>query len=242
MMDFPVDSYELKARYAPALLLSLPIMITFWTCFQPEIEAITKAISAVLSGVIFYAVSTGVRSRGFQIQPTLWQSWGGAPSTVIVSWRNTTIGDDLKAQYHEAVNVHLNLPMPTRADEEVNSDKAMKMIDQAFERVKGLIRAEDKTGLWSIANADYGFARNLYGCRILWLILCAIMTGVSALFLVLRFSNLVLFGFMLNVTTLIGCVLLGWLILPKLTKQVAFRYAEHAWESFINIIERKDRK
>jgi hypothetical protein len=241
-MDFPIDSYEIKARYAPALLLSLPILITFWTCFQPEVEAITKAISAILSGGIFYAVSTAVRSRGFHIQPTLWQSWGGAPSTIIVSWRNTIVGDDLKAQYHEAVKAHLNLPMPSRAEEEADPEKAMKMIDQAFERVKGLIRAEDKAGLWSIANADYGFARNLYGCRKLWLILCTIMTGVSAIFLLLRFSNLVLLGFMLNVITLIGCASLGWLILPKLTKQVAFRYAEHAWESFINIAERRKLK
>jgi hypothetical protein len=127
--------------------------------------------------------------------------------------------------------------MPSRAEEEANSDKAKKMIDQAFERVKGLIRAENKAGLWSIANADYGFARNLYGCRIIWVIICLIMTGVSLFFLVMRFSNLVLLGFMFNIITLIVSVSLGWLILPKLSKQIAFRYAEHAWESFINIVE-----
>jgi hypothetical protein len=172
----------------------------------------------------------------------LWKSWGGAPSAVLVSWRDYTLGNDLKARYHEAVKAHLNLPMPSKSDEEADPDKAIKMLDQAFERVKGLIRTEDKGGLWSIANADYGFARNLYGCRILWLIICLITTIISAIFLALRFNHLVLFGTMLNLTILISCVWIGWFILPRLVRQVAFRYAEHAWEAFINIVEKKPKR
>ncbi|MFX0201701.1 MAG: hypothetical protein ACFFCW_36770 [Candidatus Hodarchaeota archaeon] len=240
-MKFPIDSYDLKARYAPAFLLALPVLVTFWTCFQAQIELISELFSGFISAAVWYALSVLVRSLGKRIEPVLWKSWGGPPSTLYVSWKNTRLGDDLKAKYHELVRQKLGLPMPSRQDEESHPNKAAEIIAQAFSRVKGILRREDKTGLWSIANAEYGFARNLYGSRVLWLIISILMTAVCAGFLWKSWSTLILLGLVFDLFILLACSFFGWLILPRYTKEVGFRYAEHAWESFCNIAERKGR-
>jgi len=237
-MKFPIDSYDIKARYAPALLLSLPIIITFWTCFPKEVEAISKLLSGILSGTILYALSVVIRALGLKVEPELWKSWGGAPSTIIVSWSDSRLGNDLKAKIHQIVHSHLGLPMPSKEEEAADSSKAHDLIGQAFSRVKGLIRKKDKAGLWSVANAEYGFARNLYGSRGLWLIISCIMTFLSAGILWRQFNALVFLGFMINIVILVSCVILGWFILPAYTERVGFRYAEHAWESFLNIADK----
>jgi len=238
-MDFPVDSYDLKARYAPGLLLALPVLLSAWTCFNAEIKEISNMIGATLSAVLVYSLSVIVRAMGKRLEPKLKEEWGGFPSTIIVSWDDTTLGAELKRKYLEAANIYLGLPIPSTEEEISNPQRAHEMIDQIFSRIKGIIRTEDKEGLWSIANAEYGFARNLYGSRAIWLIICIVSTGVSGLLLYLDFAKLVLVGFILNALLFIGCIILGWFILPRLTKEIAFRYAEHSWESFYNISQKK---
>jgi len=160
---------------------------------------------------------------------------GGDPSTQLVSWKNDRLGEGLKKKYHEMVRQDLGLPMATKEEEQADPQKAAKMTEDAFRRVKGIIRKNDAKGLWSIANAEYGFARNLYGSRWLWLILSIICLIISAAFLWIQFSNLVMVGFIILCLNLVGCMLFLWFLLPDYTKQVGFRYAEHSWESYYNI-------
>jgi len=235
-LKFPIDSYEMKARYAPALLLSLPVLISLWSCYQVEYTALSKVTNGILSIVIIYVLSVVIRSLGKRIEPKLWASWGGAPSTTLVSWQDTRLGERLKGLYLQAVSDKLNLPVPSKEEEKADPGRAIKLLDQAFQRIKGVIRQNDKDGLWSIANADYGFARNLYGGRVLWLIITSLMVIVSAYNLYSNFSNIILMGLIINLLLLFACIYFGWFILPEYTKQVAFRYAEHAWELFYNIV------
>jgi hypothetical protein len=241
-MKFPVDSYDLKARYTPALIISLPVLIMLWTCFYSEIETLSKIIGGILSAAILYFISMLVRALGKRIEPGLWGSWGGAPSTQIVSWKTDKIGDGLKQKYHEMAHKDLDLPMPTKEEEQAKPEKAAKQIEDVFKRVKGVIRKYDQKGLWSIANAEYGFARNLCGSRQLYLILSIACLIISATFLWKQFSNLVLAGFIILCLNLAGCIFFSWSLLPSYTKQVGFRYAEHSWESYYNIAEERIQK
>lgn len=230
----PIDSYELKARIAPAFLISLPVLFTLWSCYNSHFVGLSELFKGILSVVVIYGLSIVVRSLGKKIESKLWSSWGGPPSTQIISWKNDIIGDDLKTLYLQAVKKHFKLPIPGREDEIVDPVKAANLSGQAFKRVQGVIREKDRNGLWSIANADYGFARNLLGSRVLWLIVALTMTAVSGYNLYKNVTDAILIGLSFNVIIDISSVFLGWFILPAYTKSVAFRYAEHAWESFYN--------
>lgn len=241
-MKFPVDSYDLKARYTPALIVSLPVLSMLWTCFYSEIETISKIVGGIVSAAILYFIAMVIRALGKRIEPNLWESWGGAPSTQIVLWKNNRIGEGLKEKYHEMVRQDLDLPMLTNEEEKADPEKAAKQIEDVFKRVKGVIRKYDQKGVWSIANAEYGFARNLYGSRRLWFILSILCLIISAAFLWKQFSNLVLVGFIILCLNLAGCIFFSWFLLPDYTKQVGFRYADHSWESYYNIAEERIQK
>ncbi len=236
-LKLPLDSYELRARVAPALFLSVPVLVTLWSCYKDEFTGLSDLFKGLLSLVIVYVFSVIVRALGKRIEPELWRSWRGAPSTQILSWKNKIIGDDLKELYFQAIRENLKLPTPTKKEEENNPERAFELIGQAFKRVQGVIRQKDKNGLWTIANADYGFARNLLGSQVLWLILSAVMTLISGYNLYAQFNKTILIGFIIDTLFIFASIYVGYFILPAYTKQVAFRYAEHSWESFYNIVD-----
>ncbi|MFX0199037.1 MAG: hypothetical protein ACFFCW_23185 [Candidatus Hodarchaeota archaeon] len=104
------------------------------------------------------------------------------------------MGEELKGLYLQAVRDKLNLPVPSKDEEKADPGRAAKLIEQAFQRIKGVIRQKDKNGLWSIANADYGFARNLYGSRVLWLLISSLAGILSAYNAYFSFNNIILIG------------------------------------------------
>jgi len=234
------DAYERKARIAPAILVAFPLLTSLWTCFSWEgISIGGKALGGVISVAMLYGASITIRSLGRLIEPRLWQDWGGPPSTILMSWKDQKISKDLKKQYHQAIESFMNLPTSSESEELADPKKADELIFQAFTRVKGILREKDKGGLWFSNDADYGFQRNLLGSRKLWILLSAIGFVVNGVFSLFRPSEMVVGGLVINLIILVGAIYLGWFILPKGVEQSAFRYAESAWESFLNIASNK---
>src|SRR5437868_4623747 len=75
------DSYARKARIYPALLTVLPIGVTATGVFlkSPPWWGSIAAL-ATFSGVFFFGAVVG-RTRGKEKEESLFQSWGGPPST-----------------------------------------------------------------------------------------------------------------------------------------------------------------
>jgi hypothetical protein len=150
-------------------------------------------------------------------------------------WRDETIGKDLKKQCHEAVKDYLSLPMPSEQDEASDPERADELITQAFKRVRGVLRDKDPKGLWFIQNATYGLHRNLLGSRKLWVLFCIGGLIVSGVFTIVTKEKVITGGLVGNAVILLLAIHLGWSVLPKSVEHVAFRYADSAWESFLNI-------
>lgn len=237
-MKFPIDDYEIKARYAPAFLVAAPILTTLWTSFNIEVKDISAAAGAPLTIIIWYSLATLVRHCGKKVEPHLWKTWGSAPSTSIVLWKDDHIGHELKTLYHRLATEKLGLPMPTEEAEIVDPENALKLIAQAFARIRGIIRKHDPEGLWSKANAEYGFVRNLYGSRWLWSTISATMTIISGYLWLKHNTDILFFGFTLNIAILALSIYLGFFVCKTNVNQTAWRYAESAWESFCNIYDK----
>lgn len=238
-MKIIFDAYDLRARVTPAFLVSLPVLSTLMSCFNwpgPE-------LAKILSGGFWYftilVLTIPIRNAGNSIEKTLWESWGGPPSTTIMRWSNDKIGKELKKQYHEAVKNYLNLPMPSEIDEEHDHSHADELINQAFMRVRAILREKDPKGLWATDNADYGLRRNLLGSRKLWVILSTGGTLINGFFTFFKGGNAIIAGLAGNIAILFFAIYVGWRVLPKSVLHVAFRYAENSWASFLNIAMHK---
>ena len=234
------DEYEWRARVQPAIIISLPAVLTLWSVFSFKDVSLTGATaSGVASIAIIYALSTVVRANGRRIEPRLLERWGGIPSTVIMRWRDQRIGPDLKKKYHGAVRSLLGLPMPSQQEEVENPVGADELLTQAFDRVRGILRTEDPHGLWFKNNCDYGFHRNLLGTRNIWLVISLVALAGSSLVAYFKPGLAVIAALALNALFLAGCLYMGWSTLPRGIENAAFEYAESAWESFLNVFSQK---
>jgi len=236
-MNFPIDSYEIRARYAPALIISSPVLITLWTCSPTEFHQLSAVAGGVISLVLWYCLAVFVRYKGKAVEPELWDEWGGNLAANYILWGNKGLNDDLKRQYREAVENHLSLPLATKQEESADIERAHDLAKQAFLRVKGFLRKHDPAGLWWIDLAEYGFARNLYGSRGAWKLISFTMATVAGYFLWNEMSPIILVGFLLNISMLYASFYYGGKVMKKTAKSIACRYVEHSWESFLNIVK-----
>ncbi len=231
------DPYELRARLAPTLIVALPLLIAFSFCVPHAEQSLPELIgSGVVGLALLYGLTFAIRFLGRGIEPQLWQSWGGAPSTRVLRWGDSTLSRELKIQIHGAVLKAYGIRFLSEAEERTAPHGADKLIDDVFRRVREELRLHDKNGLWLVHNAEYGFARNLLGCRKLFLLLCGIaLVGCGLLAKIQRrpFINL---GTVLNSLMIVLWFPFGWWFVPRLARETAIRYAERAWLAFLALV------
>jgi len=234
-MTFPIDNYELRARYAPSLIVVAPFLITLWTCAPSEFQGLSAFTGGILSLIMWYCLAMFVRFFGKKVEPQLWDEWGGNIAANLMLWENKFFNDELKKQYHDAILKYLSLTMSTKDEELLSKETAEKRCIQAFIRVRGVLRKFDPTGLWATDNAEYGFARNIYGSRKAWRFISIFMTGISAIFLFMNWNNLIFLGLCINLSMIYFSFYFGGIVMKSMAKELALRYAQHSWESFLNI-------
>jgi len=232
-----LNSYELRARFAPAIVVVFPLGIIIYSILSFTGQ-ISNQLSQFLTGgaillTLVYLFSFLVRHNGRKIEPELWSSWDGPPSTRIMRWRDTTIGEKTKSQAYAAVKHICGITLCSKAQEAEDEQLADNRISEAFNLVKTYVRKNNPEGLWDKHNAEYGFHRNLIGSRKLWLTFSLIGMLVDGIIWFLYRDNNHLGFVMLNALMLIGALVFGWFFLPKFAKASAERYAESVWTMFL---------
>lgn len=230
------DPYELRARFAPSIIVSLPLVITVFAALKHFAEDLLSFLGA---GAFLVAASYGfsfiVRRFGKSIEDDMWVEWDGAPSVRFVRWRDSKYGKQLKEQIHTAVTSVCGIQLMTKEDEAQDPSAADKLIADAFSQVRSILRARNKDGLWYRHVSEYGFTRNLLGSRSLFLffsvlgiLLCGALTWYFR-------ENVFVVAMLLNLGFVAISITLGWWVLPSIVKGCADTYAESAWMSFVNL-------
>jgi len=232
-MDF-LDAYEMRARIAPTIVVFLPITITA----SLIIGSITKPLNGYISGGILffalvYALSHFVRQLGKNIEDSLWQKWDGPPSTRFLRWRDIYIGFDVKNQLHALVESKCGIKLHSKEDEEAFPREADEKIEQAFFKVKGIVRKNDASGLWNKHNAEYGFLRNLLGSRMVWLLTSLVCLIASCGYFHFGQKGSIILSIVINASFCLISLLSGWIFLPKAVRDSADRYADSIWNTFL---------
>jgi hypothetical protein len=230
------DYYELRARVAPGLVLGLPVLATFVYAAPALIELKHLAAGSLCAFSLIYALGQVARARGGAIEGKLWSGWGGPPSTRFLRTTDSYFGPELKEKIRTAVLKTFSLQLPRKEDEK-NTPASDRQIDDAFKLVRDFLRATDPRGLWFDHMVEYGFARNLLGMRVPWLIL-----SLSALLVCLalgghRGDSSSACPTAICALSVLAAIYLGWFVLPGATKRIAETYAGLAWTSFLRTAE-----
>jgi hypothetical protein len=229
------DDYVWRARVLVGVVVALPTLIVSPWIGQSIGLGLNAAItSSAIGSAVAVLVALIVRDLGVAAEKRLVTIWGGYPSTTMLRWRDATKSDAYKARVHLLIKEKLGIALLTREEEALSPEKADQLIADAF----GLVRRRiwGKSNLPTHAdNKDYGFARNLYGVRWIWVGVVAGTIAFAAFQAIRGPVAPALVRATIGVAMLFGIVLLEWGVVKHHVKHCADRYAEHAWDTLDQI-------
>src|SRR5258708_1403854 len=158
------DHYSFRARLQPALLTLLPaaLGVFAWTGPGEKWVSALWTLFGTAGGTYFLAMVA--RNRGKQIEPALWRSWGGAPTTQLLR-HSGSANPVMRERWHKYLSRLLSKSFPTPEDETGDPVSADNLYAAG---VKILIDKTRDTKAYPLVykeNVQYGFCRNLYAMR-----------------------------------------------------------------------------
>lgn len=181
------DRYSRGARLYPALLLTLPFLVTTICLFNNDLFSgklpLSFSMFAYFGGL--YLTSNICRSLGKELEKKYISSWGGMPTTIILRHQDRTLNNQEKKRYHNFLNQ--NVPgmegkFPTKLDEQNRPYFADDMYDSSISWLREQRRDKEKYNLVYEELIQYGFRRNLasvkpYGIAVCIMSLAFIITS-----------------------------------------------------------------
>ena len=221
------DSYSLRARVYPGLLVVLPVTALVTAAWDVAVPTTLVPLLVTAGGPFLLAQL--VRSQGRRLESTLVTKWGGMPTTELL--RATGKGRQVaRERRRKQLSALIKEPLPTAADEiadQASADERYVVYTRAL-----ITRVRDKGTEYPRVheeNTTYGFRRNLLALKPLGLALIAasILCDVVAFLLDAGFLALAV---ALGVQVTMAIV---WLrvVTEQWVKEAADLYAERLFES-----------
>ena len=173
------DSYTRYARIAPVFIVLLPLGISVAVWFPGE-DILAKMSIMTLAPVLLAVLAAQFgRHWGKEKEKSLWQSWGGAPTTQFLRHRDTTFNPIIRARCHKKLQELLpDCAMPSSEMEERNPRRADQVYEVCTRFLRTQTRDKKRFPLVYKENIQYGFLRNLWGMK--WLGLTFVLIGLIA--------------------------------------------------------------
>jgi hypothetical protein len=225
-----LDRYTIRARLAPALLVALPIGLATFAWF-PDGVRIWGAVWAFIawSGGTALLAQIG-RDAGRRKEPSLFEMWGGKPTTRMLRHRETQNASILERRHKKLKALIRNVKLPTTAEEAAEPAAADSVYESCAAFLRERTRDHNKFPLVFEENCSYGFRRNLLGLKPVGLAL-AVAGGIAVATVPLA-APAARVGDRLAVVVISGGVnlllTLGWLFIftPSWVRVPADAYAE----------------
>lgn len=160
------DPYERQARIAPALLMSLPVIVTAGAWFPAVFAGAQLASGSIAAYLGIAIIATLARDAGKRVEPTLFKSWGGTPTTLLLRHLDSTLDVTTKLRIHALLGARVpGIHLPTAEDEARSPEAADEVYASAIAWLRERTREAKKFPLVLTENIGYGFRRNTFGIR-----------------------------------------------------------------------------
>lgn len=218
------DRYERKARLLPGLLVAAGPALTAGALLH-ELSVWYAAAGAAVGVEFLAAIVLGhyARARGRALEDSLWASWGGPPTTRWLRPNDTSSSDQQKSKWRGAIKRLTGMTVPASVPEGGTDASVDQAIAEATRQLRYVLRNKQNAAILQSHNEDYGFARNLYGVRFIWVALaalCVAACGVAFALGMKPYAALAISVATLALSCLVACEL------PKYVHRCADRYAE----------------
>ena len=236
-VDFKLDRYTWGARALPVYLTAAPAVLAVAATLPEGLNLPLAGASAIVFLPLAYFMSQVASDFGKRLEPALWDSWDGPPTTRFLRHDDEKFNQGTRARVHTQLRA-LGLRVPTVKEEKADRERVLELYGSAVDDIRRLTRDSQRFHLVYKGNIEYGFRRNLLGLK---------PVGLAITVLALVASGWSLFGGWHTdgvilpvpfVTTLLNtCVALGWLIgVRSATVRItADRYARYLLEAALDL-------
>jgi hypothetical protein len=216
------DAYERKARFFPAFIVVLPIIV-FVTSLNLRGEGwvMKLLVAGGAGGALVVALAQMSSAAGNRFGDSFWKQRGGLPTVRWLRASDTTHSSQQKEQWYAAIKKLTGLDIPATVMLRPTEEDAI--IADATRQLRYQIRGKTTAKMVDKHNEEYGFARNLAGLR--WPMLGSATLGVVGCASAWKFEH----------GSIIGCVFSGCLLiyalfmffwLPSYVERAGNRYSE----------------
>ncbi|MXX73901.1 MAG: hypothetical protein F4Y77_00670 [Holophagales bacterium] len=236
-MDMKFDAYTWRARVQPVYFTAAPAVLAVATTVPEGLTLPLGGASAIVFLSLPYFMGQVASDFGKRLEPSLWDSWDGPPTTRFLRHDNDEFNAATRKRIHTQLRA-LGLKVPTADEEESDREQALLLYDSAVDELRRQTRDSDRFNLLHKTNIEYGFRRNLLGLK---------PTGLAITTVALVATGWSLYGAWHDngpvppvplVTTLLNsCVALGWLVgvRAKTVRLTAERYAQRLLEAALDL-------
>ncbi len=167
------SSYEYQARVRPAMLTALPLGATLLVVLGLSRSVAAGILSALAGAGVSYFAAHLVRDRGRRLEPRLWASWGGTPTTQVLL-DGPDESDQVRSRRWDLMRkLYFSAVEPEDGPPSIGDAEAYVL------QLRELTRDGDQFPLVASELAGYGFRRNLLGMRRVGISLCAAATVIA---------------------------------------------------------------
>ena len=177
-----LDEYEIKARYVPAVITALPIIIftsfvkkETWLDLFANSKWVLPVENISLSVISFFFLMWMQRAIGKHVfERYVFKSGVDFPTTTMLLFQDKFLSGDAKKKIRKKIKADFDITLLNEQQERADSDEAKKTIRDAVARVCPLVGKGIHTFQY---NCFYGMIRNLIAGSI-WALLVSIINAV----------------------------------------------------------------
>jgi hypothetical protein len=160
-----LDAYALRARYFPALLATIPGLVTLAILITRSKFGLTTAVASTAIPVLVFAAADIARRLGKRIEDRIYAESGGKPSITMLRYSDSTFDAASKEQYRAFLSSKINQPIPAEQDEKANLTSGDAFYERAGSWLRENTRNTKKFAILFAENVTYGYRRNLLGLK-----------------------------------------------------------------------------
>ncbi len=172
-----LDRYTFSARLIPVYTVLIPVGIAFAVIYPgSSLLQLGGAITIFPAALATLASQLG-RDKGSLKQPSLWESWGGPPTTQLLRHGNARVGAEVRQRYHNIMSqLRPDLQLPTPEQEVRDPSGADHVYEECTRFLINETRDTKAFPLVFKENVNYGYRRNMWGLKPIGIL--ASLTGV----------------------------------------------------------------
>ena len=235
MLTKITGTYERKARLYPALLALIPPIGIVVGVYGFTLQVKSGSIGLLATFGVFYLLASIVRELGKRLENSLFDEWGGKPTTKILRHRDQTIDPITKARYHAFLAKQIGLIFPSVSDERDDPIAADHSYQSGVRWLLDQTRDVKTFDLLFQENIAYGFRRNSLGLKPIALTIAC--SSIAWLFVAQRvitkqgfspdaLESLPIGSWVALATSVIMLTIWIFFLTKRTVKTAAFTYAE----------------